>query len=42
MYAIDYPDSNSGGVPTFLEKQRLCETEKALIAHGNAERLLGI
>jgi uncharacterized protein len=42
LYSIDYPYQSLDGARTFIEGLPICDTEKALIAHGNAERLLGL
>jgi len=42
LYSIDYPYQSLDGARSFIEGLPICDTEKALIAHGNAERLLGI
>ncbi|WP_024656983.1 amidohydrolase family protein [Pseudomonas syringae USA007] len=39
LYSIDYPYQSLDGARTFIENLPISETEKALIAHGNAERL---
>jgi predicted TIM-barrel fold metal-dependent hydrolase len=42
LYAVDYPFlSNEGAVP-FLDQAQLSDEDKHKIAHGNAEKLLGL
>jgi predicted TIM-barrel fold metal-dependent hydrolase len=40
LYSIDYPYQSLDGARGFIESLPVSPTEKALIAHGNAERLL--
>ncbi len=40
LYSIDYPYQSLDGARAFIENLPISEAEKALIAHGNAERLL--
>lgn len=40
LYSIDYPYQSLDGARSFIENLPISETEKALIAHGNAEKLL--
>ncbi len=40
LYSIDYPYQSLDGARAFIENLPIREAEKALIAHGNAERLL--
>jgi len=42
LYSIDYPYQSLDGVRTFLDNLPITEAEKALIAHGNVERLMNI
>lgn len=42
MWAIDYPFQPTTPAVTFIESAPLTETERAKIAHGNAERIFGI
>jgi len=42
LYSIDYPYQSLDGAGDFIERLPVSDTEKALIAHGNAERLLGL
>ncbi|MGO4322629.1 amidohydrolase family protein [Pseudomonas sp. KB_12] len=42
LYSIDYPYQSLDGARAFLESLPITEADKALIAHGNAERLLGL
>lgn len=42
LYSIDYPYQSLDGARAFIERLPVSEAEKALIAHGNAERLLGL
>jgi predicted TIM-barrel fold metal-dependent hydrolase len=42
LYSIDYPYQSLDGAREFIEKLPINDTEKALIAHGNAERLLNL
>jgi predicted TIM-barrel fold metal-dependent hydrolase len=42
LYSIDYPYQSLDGARTFIESLPLSDADKALIAHGNAERLLGL
>ncbi|MEO8488196.1 amidohydrolase family protein [Pseudomonas sp.] len=39
LYSIDYPYQSLDGARAFIENLPISETEKALIAHGNAEKL---
>lgn len=39
LYSIDYPYQSLDGVRAFIESLPISEREKALIAHGNAEKL---
>ncbi len=40
LFSVDYPYLTLSGAKTFLETLPISEAEKAMIAHGNAERLL--
>lgn len=42
LYSIDYPYQSLDGARAFLDTLPVSEVERALIAHGNAERLLGL
>lgn len=42
LYSIDYPYQSLHGARDFIEGLPVGDTDKALIAHGNAERLLGL
>ncbi|MBV6886426.1 amidohydrolase family protein [Xanthomonas campestris pv. spermacoces] len=42
LYSIDYPYQSLDGARAFIECLPVDETDKALIAHGNAERLLSL
>ncbi len=42
LYSVDYPYQSLDGARSFIERLPIGDTEKALIAHGNAERLLGL
>jgi predicted TIM-barrel fold metal-dependent hydrolase len=42
MYSVDYPFIGNDDAATFLDQADLPEESKAAIAHGNAERLLGL
>lgn len=42
LYSIDYPYQSLDGARAFIESLPVSEADKALIAHGNAERLLGL
>lgn len=42
LYSIDYPYQSLDGARAFIENLPISYAEKALIAHGNAERLLGL
>ena len=42
LYSIDYPYQSLDGAHAFIEGLPVSEADKALIAHGNAERLLGL
>jgi predicted TIM-barrel fold metal-dependent hydrolase len=42
LYSIDYPYQSLDGAREFIERLPVPDTEKALIAHGNAEQLLGL
>ncbi|WP_369936953.1 amidohydrolase family protein [Xanthomonas tesorieronis] len=42
LYSIDYPYQSLDGARTFIERLLISDTDRALIAHGNAERLLGL
>jgi predicted TIM-barrel fold metal-dependent hydrolase len=40
LYSVDYPYQSLDGARAFIERLPVSDTDKALIAHGNAERLL--
>lgn len=42
LYSIDYPYQSLDGARAFITGLPISDTEKALIAHGNAEQLLGL
>ncbi|MNL10903.1 Amidohydrolase [compost metagenome] len=42
LYSIDYPYQSLDGARAFIERLPVSDVDKALIAHGNAERLLGL
>lgn len=42
MWAIDYPYESSAEAVTFIERANLSAADRALVMHGNAERLFGI
>ena len=42
MFAVDHPFSDGGDGRRFLEAAALSDADRAKIAHGNAERLLGL
>ena len=42
LYAIDYPYQSLDGARAFLDTLPVSQDEKAMIAHRNAERLLGL
>lgn len=42
LYAVDYPYQSLDGVRDYLNSLPISEAEKAMIAHQNAERLLGL
>ncbi|WP_245213896.1 amidohydrolase family protein [Rhodoferax sp. AJA081-3] len=42
LYSIDYPYQSLDGARAFIERLPVSRADKALIAHGNAERLLGL
>jgi len=42
LYSIDYPYQSLDGARDFIEHLPVSDTDRALIAHGNAERLLGL
>ena len=42
LYSIDYPYQSLDGARAFIERLPIGDADKALIAHGNAERLLGL
>lgn len=42
LYSIDYPYQSLDGVRAFIERLPISDADKELIAHGNAERLLGL
>jgi len=42
LYSVDYPYQSLDGARAFIERLPVSDAEKALIAHGNAERLLGL
>ncbi|WP_208320597.1 amidohydrolase family protein [Actinomyces sp. ZJ308] len=42
LFSTDYPYQSLDGVRDYLDSADLTETQRAAIAHGNAERLLGL
>ena len=42
LYSVDYPYQSLDGARAFIDALPVSGAEKALIAHGNAERLLGL
>lgn len=42
LYSIDYPYQSLDGAREFIARLPVSDHDKALIAHGNAERLLGL
>ena len=42
LYSIDYPYQSLDGARAFIESLPVSDRNKALIAHGNAERLFGL
>jgi len=42
LYSIDYPYQSLDGARAFIDALPISEAERALIAYGNAERLLGL
>jgi predicted TIM-barrel fold metal-dependent hydrolase len=42
MFSVDYPFSRNTDGRAFLDGAPLGEEDRAKIAHGNAERLLGL
>ena len=42
LYSIDYPYQSLDGARTFIDGLPVSDAEKALIAHGNVERLLNL
>lgn len=42
LYSIDYPYQSLDGARDFIEHLPISQADKDLIAHGNAERLLGL
>ncbi len=42
MFSVDYPYGSMTEAREFLEKLPIGELDRARIAHGNAERLLGV
>nr|WP_218106253.1 amidohydrolase family protein [Duganella sp. SG902] len=42
LYSIDYPYQSLDGARAFLDGLPVSAADKALVAHGNAERLLGL
>lgn len=42
LYSIDYPYQSLNGARDFLDRLEISATDRALIAHGNAQRLLGL
>ncbi|HEY4826385.1 MAG TPA: amidohydrolase family protein, partial [Solirubrobacteraceae bacterium] len=42
MFAVDHPFSDGAVARRFLEQAAITDDERERIAHGNAERLLGL
>ena len=42
LFSVDYPFSSNGRGRAFLDGTPISETDREKIAHGNAERLLGL
>ncbi|KQV99633.1 amidohydrolase family protein [Rhizobacter sp. Root1221] len=42
LYSIDYPYQSLDGARAFIDSLPVSDADRALIAHGNAERLLGL
>ena len=42
LFSVDHPFEKSGEAGTWLDAAPLDEAVRAKVAHGNAERLLGI
>jgi predicted TIM-barrel fold metal-dependent hydrolase len=42
MYSVDYPYGSMAEARAFLEALPVSDAEREAIAHGNAERLLGV